>query len=253
MKQISTGAGLVALSVGMVATAFIATHRVGTEAFAQQPLAQPSQNPSTEDRESLPQTPSTDRANFSSSSTTCYLTEGDWFGSPRFVPVCGEYAAGVPPLYAADVNGDGRQESFLLDYSTFVKPIINGQPSGQSIRISRAVPSLDSSGNPRFQSQLVFDSSSANSWLMQTYPWIKMVELDAGIGRGGWLDMDSDGDLDLVMSAILWDGVSTPVYGELWFENTGYQAAPPPNPYDLDQDGEVGASDISVLLLNYSK
>lgn len=35
MKQISTGAGLVALSVGMVATAFIATHRSGSEAFAQ--------------------------------------------------------------------------------------------------------------------------------------------------------------------------------------------------------------------------
>jgi len=35
MKQISTGAGLVALSVGMVATAFIATHRRGDEAFAQ--------------------------------------------------------------------------------------------------------------------------------------------------------------------------------------------------------------------------
>ena len=35
MKQISTGAGLVALSVGMVATAFLATHRGGSEAFAQ--------------------------------------------------------------------------------------------------------------------------------------------------------------------------------------------------------------------------
>ena len=35
MKQISTGAGLVALSVGMVAAAFIATHRGSGEAFAQ--------------------------------------------------------------------------------------------------------------------------------------------------------------------------------------------------------------------------
>jgi hypothetical protein len=35
MKQISTGTGLVALAVGMVATAFIATHRGGNEAFAQ--------------------------------------------------------------------------------------------------------------------------------------------------------------------------------------------------------------------------
>jgi hypothetical protein len=35
MKQISTGAGLVALSVGMVATAFVATHRGSGEAFAQ--------------------------------------------------------------------------------------------------------------------------------------------------------------------------------------------------------------------------
>jgi hypothetical protein len=35
MKQISTGAGLVALSVGMVATAFIVSQRGGSEAFAQ--------------------------------------------------------------------------------------------------------------------------------------------------------------------------------------------------------------------------
>ena len=35
MKQISTGAGLLGLSVGMVATAFVATHRNGSEAFAQ--------------------------------------------------------------------------------------------------------------------------------------------------------------------------------------------------------------------------
>ena len=35
MKQISTGAGLVALSVGMVATAFITSHRGSGEAFAQ--------------------------------------------------------------------------------------------------------------------------------------------------------------------------------------------------------------------------
>jgi len=35
MKQINTGAGLVALSVGMVATAFIATRHSGSEAFAQ--------------------------------------------------------------------------------------------------------------------------------------------------------------------------------------------------------------------------
>ena len=35
MKQFSTGTGLVALSIGIVATAFIATHRGGSEAFAQ--------------------------------------------------------------------------------------------------------------------------------------------------------------------------------------------------------------------------
>ncbi len=35
MKQISTGTGLVALSIGIVATAFIATHRGSSEAFAQ--------------------------------------------------------------------------------------------------------------------------------------------------------------------------------------------------------------------------
>jgi hypothetical protein len=39
MKQISTGAGLMALGVGMVATALIATHRGTNEAFAQAPTS----------------------------------------------------------------------------------------------------------------------------------------------------------------------------------------------------------------------
>jgi hypothetical protein len=252
MKHFSTGTGIAVLGVCILAATFVATHHGGSEAFAQQPIAQPSQMPSTEGREFLAKSTRSDADSLLSSSTTCYLNEVNWFGSPHFIPLCIEHAVGVPPLYAADVNGDGASESFLLDYQTFVNVIENGQPTGWGIRISRAVPSLDSSGKPRFQSQLVFDSATANSWLKQAYPWVKSATLDAGIGRGGWLDMDSDGDLDLVMFASLWDGVSTPLYGELWFENTGYQASPPPNPYDLDQDGEVGAGDISVLLLNYS-
>jgi hypothetical protein len=40
MKQISTGVGLVALSVGMVAATFIATHRLHDQLAAMTPLAE---------------------------------------------------------------------------------------------------------------------------------------------------------------------------------------------------------------------
>jgi hypothetical protein len=253
MKQISTGAGLVALAVGMVATAFIISQRSGGEAFAQQPIAQPSQTPSPEDREFLAKSKRAEADSLLSSSTTCYLDEVNWFGIPHFIPLCGENPAGVAPLYAADVNGDGRSESFFLDYGTFVNAIENGQPTGSGVCISRAVPLLDSSGNSRFQSQVVFDSKNAHSWLKQAYPWVKVAQVDAGIGRGGWLDMDSDGDLDLVLFVSLWDGVtSPPLYGEWWFENTGYQAPPPLNPYDFDGNGHVNTADLSLMLMEFT-
>jgi hypothetical protein len=65
--------------------------------------------------------------------------------------------------------------------------------------------------------------------------------------------MDSDGDLDLVLFVSLWDGVtSPPLYGEWWFENTGYQAPPPLNPYDFDGNGHVNTADLSLMLMEFT-
>jgi hypothetical protein len=66
-----------------------------------------------------------------------------------------------------------------------------------------------------------------------------------------WRDMDDDGDLD----ALLQFYVSTTTGGSggvVWIENTGLPAAPPPNPYDLDQDGNVNTADLSLLLLEFT-
>ena len=97
-------------------------------------------------------------------------------------------------------------------------------------------------------------SELVGSSLLTQFQGLRWASLDTqDMSQIGWRDCDGDGDLDFVtpISLNFYNGNSIRILA--WFENTGYQAAPPPNPYDLDQDGEVGASDISVLLLNYSK
>ena len=62
--------------------------------------------------------------------------------------------------------------------------------------------------------------------------------------------MDRDGDLDLILS-IAGDGAYVP--SEFcWIENTGFQKAPPPNPYDHDGDGHVNTSDLSLMLMEFT-
>ena len=255
MKQISTGAGLVALSVAMVATAFIATHRGGSEAFAQQPTLQSAQALHTTGQALATYHPQIDARNVQAATTSCQAETANWLdNNPRVIPVCDAMkAVGVPPLYAADLNGDGQIETFALNYSTIATALESGQQTGEALRITRAFKSQDSNGSPIYEFQMIFDSNDVLASLRQQYPWATTIQFNASLGRGGWLDMDGDGDLDLVIFVSMAENGVRAIEGTLWFENTGYQAAPPPNPYDLDQDGEVGASDISVLLLNYSK
>ena len=252
MKPISTGTGLIVLSA-TIATCFAASRFGGEErAFAESWVSRNSVTNRLADKEIFQEATSVQ------SPTSCEIGPANWLSStPHFVTICdGVNGVGVAPLYAADINADGRSESFALNYSTYANVLNGGQLTGEAIRISLAALAADSDGNQVYRSQTVFDSNAALPTIRLLYPWATFIYWYASLGLGGWNDMDGDRDLDLVFMMEFWDGAPLPAARiarvQVWYENTGFQASPPPNPYDLDQDGEVGAGDISVLLLNYS-
>jgi hypothetical protein len=77
----------------------------------------------------------------------------------------------------------------------------------------------------------------------------------------GWLDCDSDGDLDLIVNWNLWRReydpslpcmpvVGAAISGQYaWLENIGYEKPAPPLAADLNQDGQVDGADLGLLLV----
>ena len=68
------------------------------------------------------------------------------------------------------------------------------------------------------------------------------VGLPAEVGDAGLVDLDRDGDLDVVFQLGTWGH-----WHPFWIENTGFEATQP-LAGDLDGDGAVGASDLTMLL-----
>jgi hypothetical protein len=241
MKQISTGAGLVALAVGMVATALFATHRDSTQASAQ----------STE-RTAVDQSEIDirSRSSAASGSTVCEDAALNWLSqTPQLITYCSDLGSiGLLNIGVADLNGDGQAENFTRPNALHY-PVYQGQiKTSDAARVYRCEIEILSGGTRTVRYSRVLDTSQVGYWLRERFPSCFQVELLAQ----GWADVDGDGDLDLVGHVAVDLGQGGSVNANIWFENTGFQSSAP-NPYDLDQDGEVGASDISVLLLNYSK
>ena len=205
MKQISTGAGLLGLGVCMVATAFIATHRGSGEAFADEATVTPT---------------------MASAIADCDICVENWFDpTPHTVRGCKTF--GWTPMRCFTTqpvdhlgNGMARPSMYGVD-----------DDSVQFVDV------LD----------LQTDSAGAT-----TISRIRVLTLaDWGLGGGfemdggGWIDMDSDGDMDLLVPN------GDPTGGWKWFENiagTGTSA----NPYDLDHDGSVNSADLSLLLMEFT-
>jgi len=252
------------LGVCVLGAAALSTSQVGGQAFAQSPAGSGKRTP----------TPAAKTGGHASSqSFTGGCDPQVWFDPTphEFLAGCGTLA--TLPLSPADVNNDGVPE-VLSSLGTVV--IAAGKPISPTPQITGLVRwsrlSISEAGAmPTSASILDLPPSIAES-LIALLP-----DLGGFDGCGwryeirctpqGWLDCDGDGDLDLVLSFATFKDISyrDPWMGfcqgpgpqlfssrTVWFENTGYQASTPPNPYDLDQDGHVNTGDLSLLLMEFT-
>lgn len=250
MRTVSTGTGLVVLSA-TIAACFAVSHFGGEE----RAFAQGTQQANT----------ATPEANTAALMSGCSSNGEVWFSSsPKTLVRCvapigfaSTGLIGASPIGACDVNHDGTLEHFETMGDGLIFSLeAGGTRTDPVLLLSKSEPINDS------YSLLVHTSVLAGSEALATNlraigaVTFGGVVWSVSISPIGWRDIDNDGDEDLVCVVYFrvqgGSGTSTCKL-DMWFENTGYQASPPPNPYDLDQDGEVGAGDISVLLLNYSK
>jgi hypothetical protein len=244
MTSISTGVGLCVLSATIAACFSISHLGVETKALAID-VHDPSGDETTLTMASL--------------SLGCSSQIETWFNPiPKRLNRCLQHyesnsqdrnlggRVGTHPLGICDVNGDGIQEVFDLlgksnlraDLPILIRSSAETTSNEETLLVHRPVLT-----NSTATTQAVLALLGYTTW--PDY----IIEMH--VTASGWRDLDADGDQDLVCN-VTYRLQGTGSCGfDIWFENTGYTAAPPPNPYDLDQDGEVGAGDISVLLLNF--
>lgn len=202
MKQISTGAGLVALSVGMVAATWIATHQMGGIALAR---ADSARSPATMLRDD------------------CQVRTESWFDpTPHVLNGCSNFGMGTLKCFTTQPidhlgNGMTRPTTFgrTFDATNTTVEVLDIQTTDGTTSVSLI---------------RVFEIPGPTTGF--------------DMEGGGWVDMDHDGDMDLLTRA------SDPLGGWQWYENIAGSGSSA-NPYDLDHDGNVNTGDLSLLLLNF--
>ena len=198
-----------------------------------------------------------------------------WF-SPHLHPISGEGCGALDhlPLQNVDVNGDGTID-LCYPRGTFG---VDNWEYGVAATTERGVIETRSTTNflqvTRFEqtpSGLVFTSNGVlpdlNATLAAEIPEVgNWNPIDCSgyfyyitFEPLGWLDCDSDGDLDLIVDWRLWKREyrdlpcmdSREVIGgqHAWLENIGYEKPSPPLAADLNQDGQVDGADLGLLLV----
>ena len=246
MKQISTGTGLVVLSGTMLASVFLSSPRTATTAFASAQQAQPAERGVRRKTDSAAPV-----------AMTAGCESQIWFNPQphEFLSGCSDVVA--LPITPVDVNRDGFQEIILAN----VQLLASGVPVapiefGSSLEVSW-VDIAPEGVSPRKSNVLQLGHELVNVYISQlpdlgdiNYEWWWTISANPG----GWLDCDSDGDLDFVLEIHVMRHVgpffTTIIIHKLWFENTGFQHTAPIEG-DLNHDGQVDNADVGVLLLNF--
>lgn len=233
MRTVSTGVGLCVLGVCVLGAAALSSPRLDNAASAAGVYAVESDLSK-------------------SIASACDPASLQWFSPTiRTLRFCtGDYeGVGAQSFGSADVNGDGTLELLGAtqgEVGTFLTRNGAMHPEFKDIFLYTMIRQIDGQGEIKLDRKVVFSVRDVAQSVLQQFPGVNEVQLLMQQGTSGLADVDGDGDLDIVCRLSGIQGLS-----QVWFENTGFQKAPAPNPYDLDQDGEVGAGDISVLLLNF--
>ncbi len=184
----------------------------------------------------------------------------EWFGAIRELPGCVVVvdSMGNPELEGrffpvdggrlVDVNGDGHREAFLkknASAAAFPVPLFReGVPEPNECVLTLQIPG-QIGGELAFTERCVLESSTLAAFLL-SQPWAAGATYAYGEAMG-WRDLDGDADLDLVFRVQYWTPKSGGGHRGYWLENTGFEARQLLTG-DLDGDGAVGASDLTMLL-----
>lgn len=284
MKSISTGTGLLGLSV-TIATCFAIAH------FDSEPraLAAPTKGIARTAAmlRGLPPTmatrPSPEQDPFFqvqereaglpriAADASCLGEPEQWFDpTPKRVPEDCSNLITFPMLTTVaiigphvDVDGDGFAEWFYM---------IGGQASLRQVLIDGVAASV----GPVLavgQYQLANEESTftavpvfvVGAQVGQTA--LQFIMADPELSRWehhdawAWIvpefrDMDGDGALDnvgvLYLNGYGDNGEGIWKIQRVWFKNIGHTRPPPANPFDLDHDGHVNNADLSLLLMEFT-
>jgi len=192
----------------------------------------------------------------------------------NFPPEPDYFPLAVLPLSPADVNGDGKAETFRAVDTTLASgsPIV---PSDPSPLVAMGGVRVTSAGATPFLIGVAQINTPEIEALIAELPDLG-VPYGACFGHGwrisatpkGWIDADEDGDLDLVLwlqvtkiqrrpnTKVPWMGCydEQQPYSQkpVWLENTGYEQPNPPLTGDVTGDGAVDGADLAVVLGNWT-
>ena len=273
MRFVFASASVAAVAIITVASADRGRGMVG--ATASQPLA-PAFRPALAERAATLAPPAAPAQ--LGSGNDC--TVDSWFNpTPRtFATGCGDVP--ILPLSPADVNRDGALETYSSEYVCLSGNCGYGQgaPQGTAwpdVVVRSGLVVTPGGPKPVRTSLLSLPSTFADAFIAQ------LPNGGAGIACSasqdgvrylinaiatGWADCDADGDLDLLawvyafQEDARWEDPlqQCQPFGQVpysstlvWFENTGYPAAPPTVTGDLTGDGIVNGEDLALLLGNW--